>query len=390
MVTVSEQKKIVILGSTGSIGKSALEVIEALGPSCKVCALAANSNWQLLAAQARQFKPSAVAIADPACLPNLQDALKGSGIDLAGGPEAVARLAGHRQCNLGICAIVGAASITAVIQAIQAGKTLALASKEALVVAGGIIMPLARDRGVTIFPVDSEHSAIFQAMHAGTHRQIKRVTLTASGGPFRDWPAEKACNATLDQALNHPTWNMGRKITIDSATMINKALEIVEASWLFDLQGQQIDVLIHPESIIHSMVEFADGSVLAQLSHPDMRMPIQYALTYPDRLVSLARPLDLAEVGKMTFARPAGVLDQAVQLGYKVVRAGGTSGAVLNAANEAAVEAFIAGNISFGSIVQLVTESLNNHQLIENPSLEQLLQADSWARNEVQQCLNCH
>jgi len=387
-VTASDRKNIVILGSTGSIGAAALQVIEALGPQYNVSGLAANANWQLLAQQALQFKPTAVAIADQSAAQPLRDQLAHCGIEILAGPDAVCQLATRPDSDFVICAIVGAASIAAVIEAVKMKKSIALASKEALVVAGSIIIPLARRHHVPILPVDSEHSAIFQAMRAGSRREVRRILLTASGGPLRDWPLERVENATVEQALDHPTWSMGRKITIDSATMMNKALEIIEACWLFDLSPDQVEVLMHPEAIIHSMVEFADGSVIAQMSYPDMRIPIQYALTYPQRKQSLTRQLDLAEVAELTFSRPDRRRFPALDLAYQVARTGGTAPAVLNAANEAAVQAFLHEQIPFGKIVPLTAEALEKHEPIEKPSLPQILQADQWARDEVNTCLS--
>jgi len=378
---VNESKNIVILGSTGSIGTAALEVIAALGSEYKISGLAANTNWQ--------FGPDMVAIADPQHHQELTDALADTDVQMLAGSDGICQMAASRCCNFVICAILGAESIRPTIAAVQSGKTLGLASKEALVVAGSLIMPLARGKSVPILPIDSEHNAIFQAMQAGQRHHVQRVILTASGGPFRDWPADRMYHATLEQALEHPTWTMGRKITIDSATMMNKALEIIEACWLFDLAAEQVEVLIHSESIIHSLVQFVDGSVVAQMSYPDMRMPIQHALTYPQRLQSLTQPLDLADVGRMTFSRPAGQHAEALRLGHQVAQLGGTAGAVLNAANEAAVDAFVDGAIPFGRIVELTDEILQEHHVIQEPTLEQLLQADQWARNEVNVCLNC-
>ena len=254
--------------------------------------------------------------------------------------------------------------------------------------AGCLLMPLAQERGASILPIDSEHSAILQAMHSGSQPEVERIIITASGGPFRTSSAEELAQATLSEALNHPTWDMGPKITIDSATMMNKALEVIEARWLFDLSVDQIEVVIHPESIIHSLVEFCDGSVIAQMSPPDMCLPIQYALTYPDRLPRAGARLKLHELGRLTFEKPDLERFPAIRLGFEVARRGGTSGAVLNAANEAAVNAFREGRIGFTQIVELVEKSLRNHDWIEHPDLEQLLAADRWARAEVRNNIN--
>jgi len=276
--------------------------------------------------------------------------------------------------------------LPAVLAAVRAGKTLALANKESLVVAGSLLIPEARRRGVPILPVDSEHSAIFPSMQAGRAGEVRRVILTASGGPFRKSPLEQIENATLEDALNHPTWRMGNKVTIDSATMFNKGLELIEACWLFDLPPEKIEVVIHPESVVHSMVEFVDGSVIAQLSPPDMRTPIQYALTYPDRAPGLAKRLDLTQRFALNFEPPDPERFPALRLAYDVARRGGTAGAVLNAANEAAVEAFCAGTIPFGEISRLVGFTIEKHRVVERPSLDELLASDRWARETVQ-CL---
>jgi 1-deoxy-D-xylulose-5-phosphate reductoisomerase len=279
-----------------------------------------------------------------------------------------------------LAAVVGAAGLPAVLAAVKAGKTLALANKESLVMAGSLLIPEARRRGTPVLPVDSEHSAIFQAMQCGRGAEVRRIILTASGGPFRDTSAERIRNATLQDALNHPTWRMGDKVTIDSATMFNKALELIEACWLFDLRPDQVQILIHPESIVHSMVEFVDGSVIAQLSPPDMRTPIQYALTHPQRSDGCSRRMDWDKVHKLNFAPPDFQRFPALRLAYEVAEAGGTAGAVLNAANEAAVAAFIAGRVLFGDICSIVEMTISQHRVQSSPSLDDLLEADRCAR----------
>ncbi|HZL35772.1 MAG TPA: 1-deoxy-D-xylulose-5-phosphate reductoisomerase, partial [Tepidisphaeraceae bacterium] len=282
-----------------------------------------------------------------------------------------------------LAAVVGAAGLPAVLAAVRAGKTLALANKESLVVAGSLLVPEARNRGIAILPIDSEHSAVFQAVHCGKRKEIRRVILTASGGPFRQTSREQMENATLADALNHPTWRMGNKISIDSATMFNKALEIIEACWLFDLPPEQIEVVIHPESVVHSMVEFVDHSVIAQLGPPDMRTPIQYALTYPHRAAGISRRLDLSKAFTLHFEPPDFARFPALQLAYDVAKKGGTAGAALNAANEAAVAAFVDGAVSFGEISRLVRLTIDAHQVQPNPSLDALNGADRWARVKV-------
>jgi 1-deoxy-D-xylulose-5-phosphate reductoisomerase len=283
-----------------------------------------------------------------------------------------------------LTAIVGAAGLEGTWQALEAGKTVAVANKETLVMAGPLVTELARERGAALIPVDSEHSAIFQALQAGRKNEVRRVVLTASGGPFRGRSAAELADVTPAQALRHPTWNMGPKITIDSATMMNKALEIIEARWLFDLAPEQIDVIIHPESIIHSFVEFTDGSVLAQLSPPDMRLPIQYALTYPERVPGPTRKLCWAELGALHFEQPDHDTFPALQLGHEVARRGGTCGAVLNAANEAAVGAFLAGTLRFLDIPRACRDILEYHNFSARPTLSELHAQDRWARQEVE------
>lgn len=384
-------KRVAILGSTGSIGCNAIDVVQHLGEGYEVTALAAGTRWQQLAEQAKTVKPNAVAISDESHLPALGGLLKGSTIEVTGGEQAVIDLACRDDVDVVVAAIVGAAGLRPVIAAIKAGKTIALANKEALVVAGSIVMPLARKYGVDILPVDSEHSAVFQSLRSGISQEIRKITLTASGGPFRMWSREKMTGATVEQALAHPNWKMGPKITIDSATMMNKALEIIEAHWLFNLPADKIEVLIHPQSIIHSMIEFVDGSVIAQLGSPDMRTPIQYALTHPRRCDGCSTKLEWAKIREMTFQMPDDRFP-ALGLGFEVVRTGGTSGAVFNAANEAANELFRKGKIRFGNIVELTGQVLEKHKasgFIQEPTLEELLAADQWAREEVMSVC-CH
>ncbi len=379
-------RRITILGSTGSIGNNSLEVIESLGPEYEVVGLAARSRWQQLLEQAHRFRPRAIAIGDATLIECVGARLNGT-IDLLAGPEALVDLVRQGDCDFVISAIVGSAGLPATLAAAELGKDIGLASKEVLVVAGCLVVPLARRRGARLLPIDSEHSAIFQAMHAGKPEEVVKVYLTASGGPFREWSGEQMAQARLEDALRHPTWKMGPKITIDSATMMNKALEIVEAKWLFGLEPEAIEVLVHPESIVHSMVEFCDGSVIAQLGTPDMRTPIQYALTFPRRVRGPSRRLDLTSIRRMHFEPPDLDRFPALRLGYEVARLGGTAGAVLNGANEAAVQAFREGRIPFGQIVELTEDVLRRHSVIEEPDLDGLLAADAWARNEVAGCL---
>jgi 1-deoxy-D-xylulose-5-phosphate reductoisomerase len=378
-------KCIAILGSTGSIGRSTLRVIDALGPAYQVVALSAHTSVELLAEQTKRYKPKLIAISNAACEKQLRNLVGGLDVKISAGPESLIELAQSDDADIVLTAIVGVAGLPAVLAAAKKGKRLAIANKESLVVAGELLTRAVRENGCTILPVDSEHSAIFQAMQAGPREQVSRIILTGSGGPFRQASIEDIENVTPEQALAHPVWNMGPKITIDSATMMNKALEVIEARWLFDMPAEKIDVLIHPQSIVHSLVEFVDGSVIAQLGTPDMCLPIQYALTYPQRVAGISKHLRLDELGKLTFEKPNVKMFRALPLGYEVARNGGTAAAVFNAANEAAVEEFLAGRIRFVSIVELIEHCLNKHNIKHTASLEELLEADAWARKEVKQ-----
>jgi len=379
-------RRIAILGSTGSIGRSTLDVAAHLGRDCLVCGLSARTSWQTLAEQIRAWEPHAAAICDETAADNLRQCINGR-TEVFSGDGALTRLVDACECDVVVAAVVGAAGLPATLAAVEAGKVVALANKEALVVAGSLIVPRLAQTGATLLPIDSEHSAVFQSIHAGRPEEVKRIYLTASGGPFRTWSAEQMAEATVQDALRHPTWNMGPKVTIDSATLMNKALEIIEAKWLFGVDVDRIKVLIHPESIVHSMVEFCDGSVVAQLGTPDMRTPIQYALTYPHRRPGCSRSLDWSSIRRLSFEPPDEDRFPALRLGYEVARAGGTAGAVMNAANEEAVQAFRDSRIPFGMVVPTVEEVLRRHVLIEHPSLDELLAADRWARNEVSRCL---
>jgi 1-deoxy-D-xylulose-5-phosphate reductoisomerase len=376
-------RSIAILGSTGSIGRNALRVVESLGPEYSICALSANSSVELLAEQARRFKPKYAAITDAGYEDRLAELVAGLDVKVLGGPGSLVEIAELAEVDTVLTAVVGAAGLPAVLAAARKGKRLAIANKEPLVIAGELLLAEAKTGGAAILPVDSEHSAIFQAMQAGRPHEVAKVILTASGGPFREASAEDIRNVTLEQALAHPTWDMGPKITIDSATMMNKAFEIIEARWLFDVPVEKIEVLIHPESIVHSMVEFVDGSLIAQLGRPDMCLPIQYALTYPQRVAGIARAPRLEEIGNLTFKKPDPQTFRALPLAYQVARAGGTAAVVFNAANEAAVEEFLAGRIKFVNILELVEHCLDKHDVKTHVSLEDLLEADAWARKEV-------
>jgi len=376
-------KQIAILGSTGSIGRNALRVIDALGPEYQVFALSAHSNVELLAEQARRHKPGFVAVTNSDYAEQLREFLDGLDVEILAGPEGLTEIAELEEVDIVLTAVVGAAGLPAVLAAAKCGKQLAIANKEPLVVAGQLLVSEAKKNGGTILPVDSEHSAIFQAMQPGTHEEVNKIILTASGGPFRGAALEDIQNVTLEQALAHPVWDMGPKISVDSATMMNKAFEIIEGHWLFDMPVDKIEVLIHPESIVHSLVEFVDGSVIAQLGEPDMCLPIQYALTYPQRVEGIARRLRLEQIGKLTFEKPDFATFRALPLAYEVARTGGAAAAVFNAANEVAVEEFLAGGIEFVNIIELIEHCLDKHNVITSASLEELFEADAWAREEV-------
>ncbi|MDB5355890.1 MAG: 1-deoxy-D-xylulose 5-phosphate reductoisomerase [Phycisphaerales bacterium] len=358
-------------------------MVECLGPPYRVVALSGHKRTDKLLEQVRRHRPAAVAVTDESADEADLAKIRSEGARVYRGPAAMVEMVERDDVDVVLAAVVGAAGLPAVLAAVKAGKTLALANKESLVVAGSLVVPEARKRGVNILPVDSEHSAVFQALQCGRRQDVRRVILTASGGPFRNASREQMEKATLADALNHPTWRMGNKITIDSATMFNKALEIIEACWLFDLPPQQVEVVIHPESIIHSMVEFVDGSIIAQLGPPDMRTPIQYALTYPERANGISRRLELGKAFSLNFEPPDFERFPALRFAYDVAKRGGTLGAVLNAANEAAVEAFVSGNISFGEISRLVGLTIDAHPVQPNPSLDDLLGADRWGREHV-------
>lgn len=378
--SIKARRRVVVLGSTGSIGTSTLDVLSRLGDRFEVIGLAAGANLELLRAQAREHRPKWIA---------LQSRPRGHGADAYDGIPCIAadsdELIRHVQApdvDIVVSAIVGAAGLDCTWAALEAGKTVALANKETLVVAGQLVMALAEKHGGRIVPVDSEHSAIFQAM-TGSTVGVEQVILTGSGGPFRGWAPEKLASVTVEQALKHPTWKMGPKITIDSATLMNKALEVIEARWLFGLQPEQIDVVIHPESMIHSFVEFVDGSVLAQISPPDMRLPIQYALTYPERLPCPAERVKWNELSSFHFESPDRESFPALDLGFEVARRGGTTGAVLNAANETAVAGFLDRKLPFLNIARACRAVLDAHTFDPNPTLDGLRAADRWAREEV-------
>jgi len=375
-------KNVVILGSTGSIGTSALKVVDDLPDRLRVVGLAAGSNVALLREQARRYRPRLACLRDPAAAAELE-ATPGLPCEVCSGEEGLVRLATMPEADIVLLAIVGTGGLRPALAAIRAGKDLALASKEVLVMAGSIVMREARAHGVRILAVDSEHSAIFQCLDGRPIESVRKLWLTASGGPFRDpqqWPKHRFAEIRLEDALQHPSWVMGRKITIDSATLFNKGLEMIEARWLFDIPIDRVEVLIHPQSVVHSMVEFVDGSWLAQLSTPDMCLPIQYALTYPERVPSGRVQTDFVKLGALTFEAPDRERFPALDLARQAGRIGGTLPAVLNAANEVAVAAFVQGRLSFAEIPERVRRAMAAHRVIEEPTLEQILEADAWAR----------
>ncbi|HUY90924.1 MAG TPA: 1-deoxy-D-xylulose-5-phosphate reductoisomerase [Pirellulales bacterium] len=376
-------RKVAVLGSTGSIGKSTLDVIAASGGRLQAAVLSAHSNLESLAAQALQVCPRWVVATDARAAAEYPWPRFPSGVELLTGQEGIEQAVAEPEIDVVVAAIVGSAGLRGAWAALEAGKTLALANKETLVMAGPLVMDLSRRRGAPILPVDSEHCAVFQALQAGRRQDVRRIVLTASGGPFRKYTAEEMQNVTVADALKHPTWAMGKKITVDSATMMNKALEIIEARWLFDLEADQIGVVVHPQSVVHSMVEFVDGSVIAQMSPPDMKLPIQYALTYPERQAGIAAKFDWTRACQLEFEPADFERFPALSLGLEAARAGGTTGAVLNAANEAAVAGFLAGELKFTEIVPACRDVLDHHHFDPRPSLEQLIELDDWARREV-------
>jgi 1-deoxy-D-xylulose-5-phosphate reductoisomerase len=376
-------KNVAVFGSTGSIGKNALEVIAASNGRLRAIALSAFGKLEQLLEQARQFRPRWVIAADEGRARQFDWSSLPEGTQLITGPSALAEVAAATEVDIVLAGIVGSAGLRSTWAALGAKKTVALANKETLVMAGSLVTRLAADRGGKILPVDSEHSAIFQALQAGRQSEVRRIVLTASGGPFRDMSEEQLKQVTVHDALAHPNWDMGPKITIDSATMMNKALEIIEARWLFCLAPDQINVVIHPQSVVHSFVEFVDGSVVAQLGPPDMKLPIQYALEYPERQSGIAERLDWKKRWQLNFEPADADRCPALALGYDCAQRGGTSGAVLNAANEAAVEAFLQGELHFTEIVPACRSVLDTHHFDSDPSLERLEELDRWARQEI-------
>lgn len=370
-------KKIAILGSTGSIGTQTLDIVDQNPEDLQVVALAAGSNITLLEQQARKYKPVFVAVWDEVRANELKQKLADTQITVASGMDGLLAVATIPESEILVTAIVGMLGIRPTIAAIEAGKDIALANKETMVTAGHIIIPLAKKCGVSILPVDSEHSAIFQSLNGERQNKIKKILLTASGGPFRGKTYEALEKVTLEDALQHPNWSMGRKITIDSATMVNKGLEVMEAKWLFDVKPSQIEVVVHPQSILHSAVMFEDGAVIGQMGTPDMRLPILYALFYPERRMLYAEELDLFAIGNLTFERPDRETFYGLSLAYDALDAGGNVPTVYNAANERAVAKFLDGKISFVQIPEIIASSMEEVYYKENPTLEEILDTEA-------------
>jgi 1-deoxy-D-xylulose-5-phosphate reductoisomerase len=372
-------KNVVLLGSTGSIGTSTIKVTDDLPDRIRIVGLAAGNNLELLLEQTLRHKPEAISIIDPQKAREAKNTL-GTSAEVYCGADGLMKLATLPSADIVLIAIVGTAGLQPALAAIRAGKDIAVASKEILVMAGEIVMREARKHGVRVLAVDSEHSAIFQCLDDKPGSSVRNLWLTASGGPFRKTPKEEFADITVERALKHPSWVMGRKITIDSATLFNKGLEMIEARWLFDIEMGRVKVVVHPQSVVHSMVEFVDGSIIAQLSTPDMCLPIQYALTYPERAGSDRVQTNLAKLGTLTFEEPDVERFPSIDLARRAGETGGTLPAVLNAANEIAVDAYVNRRITFPQITEIVRGTMARHEVVPHPTLEQILAADAWAR----------
>lgn len=384
-------KNIAILGSTGSIGTQALDIIERFPDLFKASVLTANSNWELLASQALKFNPDEVVLANNDHYDKLKEALKHTDVKVRGGVESLAFAATGGNVDMALTALVGYSGMIPTIKAIEAGKTIALANKETLVVAGEIVTAKAAKHRVKILPVDSEHSAIFQCLQGEEHSAMKKILLTASGGPFRTFSKERLLSVTVKDALKHPNWNMGAKVTIDSASMMNKGFEMIEAKWLFDCRPENIEILVHPQSIVHSMVEFIDGSIKAQLGKPDMHLPIQYALGYPQRLSSPDnRSLNWSEISSLSFEKPDMEKFPLLAFAFKAIEKGGNMPCILNAANEIAVASFLKEKISFVMMPRLVDDIMNKVEFIQNPTIEDLIHTNQIARKEAENWVAAH
>jgi len=381
-------KNLSILGSTGSIGVNALDIVARHPDHFRVLALAGGDNLKKMEEQILRFRPELVSLKDPESARRLQDALPGGKTRILSGMEGLLAVATHPEVEMVLSALAGSVGLLPTLAAVRAQKNLAIANKEPLVMAGEILLREIQEQGVRLLPVDSEHSAIFQAMAGHRKEDIKRLILTASGGPFLLTPLEKLAQVTPQQALNHPQWRMGKKVTIDSASLMNKGLEVIEAHWLFGVPASQIEVLVHPQSIIHSMVEYIDGSVVAQMSIPDMRGPIAYAFGYPERLDLQLPPLNFLEIGPLTFSPVDRERFPALGLAYRALQEGGTMPAVLNAANEVAVEAFLQGRLGFLQISRLICKTMDRHRPSAQRSLESILHAHAWAKQEAQQLIH--
>lgn len=380
-------KKISILGSTGSIGTQTLEIVRD-NNDLQVEALVAKSNIELLEEQVREFKPKLVCVYDDEKAKVLKDNIKDLNIEVVSGMDGMIECATIESAEIVVTAVVGMIGILPTIEAIKSGKDIALANKETLVTAGHIIIPLAKENNVKIYPVDSEHSAIFQSINGEDKKEIKKIILTASGGPFRGKKIEDLQDIRPEDALKHPNWSMGRKITIDSATMVNKGLEVIEAKWLFDVDFDKIQVVVHPQSIIHSMVEYVDGAVMAQLGMPDMKLPIQYALYYPNRRVMNNNKLDFYKLGSISFEEPDMETFRGLKLAYEVGRTGGSLPTVYNAANEKAVELFLNNKIKFLDIYKIIEKCVDKHSVINNPSIEEILEVERKTYDYIKELLS--
>lgn len=375
--------KIVLLGSTGSIGTQTLDIVRNYSNDLQVLALAAGSNVALMEKQIREFLPKKAVMWSETAAKELKDKVADLNVEVLSGMDGLLDVVTMEEAQTVVTAIVGMIGIRPTIAAIENGKTIALANKETLVTAGHIIMPLAKEKGVKILPVDSEHSAIFQSMNGEKREQVDKILLTASGGPFRGRKTEDLLNIQVEDALKHPNWSMGRKITIDSATLVNKGLEVIEAKWLFDVSLDQIQVVVHPQSIIHSMVQYKDGGIIAQLGTPDMKLPIQYALFYPDRRELHGKKLDFYELSQMTFEKPDMETFYGLRLAFEASRIGGSMPTVYNAANEKAVSLFLDRKIKFLQIPELIRKAMNNHKIIANPNVDEILSAESEAYDYI-------
>ncbi|MFA7061068.1 MAG: 1-deoxy-D-xylulose-5-phosphate reductoisomerase [Pedobacter sp.] len=378
-------KHLSILGSTGSIGVSTLEIVAAYPDRFRITAMTAGRNLDLFARQIRQFSPRIAAVALTRDIPRLKELCAGLKVEITGGIEGLIAAATADESQMVVAAIVGAAGLVPTAAAIRSGKDIALANKETLVTAGHLFMEMIAECGVKLYPVDSEHSAVFQSIEGHRNQDIEKIILTASGGPFLNTPTGQLANVTVQAALNHPNWSMGRKITIDSATMMNKGLEVLEARWLFGVPVEKIDVNIHPQSIIHSMVEYIDGCVIAQLGTPDMKAPIAYALSYPERIATGVKPLDLTTFSGLTFHKPDLIKFRCLGLAYQAINAGESMPTVMNAANEIAVEAFLEGRIRFLQISEVIERTMDAHKPHDLKMIEEVLLADRWGRDKAQE-----